>query len=60
MATPKRDCTWFERKVGELGKAVEQLPRERHLELFTELEQESTQRQPHHRKGELKGGRPVK
>lgn len=40
MKQKKRDRTWFERKVGELGEAIQRLPQERQLELFKEMEQE--------------------
>jgi hypothetical protein len=42
MKTKKRDRAWFERKVSELGKAIKQLPDERQLELFAELEQSAS------------------
>ena len=40
MKRKKKDRAWFERKVSELGEAVEQLPRDRQLKLFDEIEQE--------------------
>lgn len=38
MKTKRQDRAWFERKVSELGEAIKQLPDERQLELFDELD----------------------
>jgi hypothetical protein len=35
---PKRDQAWFERKVAELGRALEKLPAGRQEQLERELE----------------------
>jgi hypothetical protein len=36
---PKRDQAWFERKVAELGRALQKLPADRQEELERELEE---------------------
>jgi hypothetical protein len=36
---PKRDQAWFERKVAELGRALNKLPADRQKELERELEE---------------------
>jgi hypothetical protein len=41
MKQKKRDQTWFEQKVGELGEAIKRLPDERQLELFEEIGKQS-------------------
>lgn len=38
MKEKKRNQEWFERKVAELGNAMRELPDERQLELFADLE----------------------
>jgi hypothetical protein len=40
MKKKKRDITWFEQKVGELGEAIKRLPDERQLELFDQMEKD--------------------
>jgi hypothetical protein len=42
MKQKKHDRAWFEQKVTELGEAIEQLPDERQLELFEEIESEDS------------------
>lgn len=34
---PKRDRAWFERKVSEIGRALEQLPEDRHANFDAEV-----------------------